>query len=293
MPRLRVLAGASLTNLKEIKANTGEGIDVSSDVFEGKVAVYIKDFVDARGTVQTSAYFEHEERKDVTWSIQFQGRFLKAYSANDILFGNVFDKPLPIPWGFSTILGFMKYVDPTLEQDLQSQSMPWALSPLISTMTYLAHSTASDSQESTSFPPKSPIRDDTSTLPFQGSVRPPELPADTPGTADERRAFFKIVEHRELVTFGPNDLIIADFCYNFLLFSPCGVQLKLPGGFSLDMMRFWDGRPVNFVCGARRSQDSPDQSPLGEVFFCLAIEVLRDDKEDEEEDEAALTDDVD
>lgn len=36
------------------------------------------------------------------------GRFLQEHNADDILFGNVFDKPLPIPWGFSTILGFMQ-----------------------------------------------------------------------------------------------------------------------------------------------------------------------------------------
>ena len=131
MPRLRILAGPSPSNLKEIHANTGEGVDVSSSAFEGKVAVYIKDFADPSGKVSDSAYFQREGRKDVTWSIQFQGeyaslavaraetdvrrwslngagRFLQTHSANDILFGNVFDHPLPIPWGFSTILGFMQ-----------------------------------------------------------------------------------------------------------------------------------------------------------------------------------------
>lgn len=127
MPRLRILAGPSLSNLKEIQANTAKGVDVSSTAFEGQVAVYIKGFADPSGEVQNSAYFETAQRKDVTWSIQFQGaravklsvnsclnisgpsgRFLKPHSADDILFGNIFDRPLPIPWGFSTILGFMK-----------------------------------------------------------------------------------------------------------------------------------------------------------------------------------------
>ena len=73
MPRLRVLAGPSMDNLKEIPANTGQGVDVSSDAFEGQVAVYIKDFADPSGKVQNSAYFDLEARKDVTWSIQVQG----------------------------------------------------------------------------------------------------------------------------------------------------------------------------------------------------------------------------
>lgn len=39
------------------------------------------------------------------------GRFLQEYSADDVLFGNVFDRPLPIPWGFSAITGFMQCVE--------------------------------------------------------------------------------------------------------------------------------------------------------------------------------------
>jgi hypothetical protein len=79
MPRLRILAGPSSTSLKEIAANTEQGVDVSSAGFEGKVAVYIKDYADPNGQVQSSAYFEHEERRDVTWSIQFQGASDKPF----------------------------------------------------------------------------------------------------------------------------------------------------------------------------------------------------------------------
>ncbi len=38
------------------------------------------------------------------------GRFLKEYSADELLFGNVFDRSLKLPWGFSAALKFMKYV---------------------------------------------------------------------------------------------------------------------------------------------------------------------------------------
>ena len=51
------------------------------------------------------------------------------------------------------------------------------------------------------------------------------------------------------------------------------------------MMRFWDGRPVNFVCGARSPNNDHSEPPLGEVFFCLAIEVLQDVEEESEGDE--------
>lgn len=83
MPRLRILAGPSTDKLTEIHANTGQGVDVSSSAFEGKIAVYLKGFADTHGEVRDSAYFKQDERKDVTWSIQFQGK--PAYSGVPVL----------------------------------------------------------------------------------------------------------------------------------------------------------------------------------------------------------------
>ena len=131
MPHLRVVAGPSLDSLVPISVNTGRAHDVSSPLFVGKIAAYIKDFPDENGNVLSSEYFERPERKGVTWSIQVQGafsrttplrttpphplrvgRFLDNHCADDILFGNVFDRPLKLPWGFGAVLKFMKYVPP-------------------------------------------------------------------------------------------------------------------------------------------------------------------------------------
>ena len=38
------------------------------------------------------------------------GRFLDTHCADDILFGNIFDRPLKLPWGFGAVLKFMRYV---------------------------------------------------------------------------------------------------------------------------------------------------------------------------------------
>lgn len=127
MPRLRVVAGPSLDALEPISVNTGQAHDVSSSLFEGKILAYIKDFPDDAGNVQSSEYFERPERKGVTWSIQVQGmwlarcpmlvesdssagRFLNEVSANDVLFGNTFSRPLTLPWGVGAAFKFMKYV---------------------------------------------------------------------------------------------------------------------------------------------------------------------------------------
>jgi hypothetical protein len=77
MPRLRIFAGPSLTDLKPINVNTGETVHVKNDAYEGDIAVYIKNFDigDTDGHAMDSAYFEEREKagKSVTWSIQSQG----------------------------------------------------------------------------------------------------------------------------------------------------------------------------------------------------------------------------
>ncbi|KAL0960212.1 hypothetical protein HGRIS_011846 [Hohenbuehelia grisea] len=124
MTRLRVLAGPSPESLVPIThlVNTSMPHLISSDVFEGRIVVGIKN-LNGQGN-GSSGYFDRNDRRDVTWSIQMQGRFLVPYSADDILFGNTFDKPLGLPWGSSAALKFMQYIDPTLEHDLTSGTHP-------------------------------------------------------------------------------------------------------------------------------------------------------------------------
>ena len=38
------------------------------------------------------------------------GRFLRPTSADDVIFGNTFDRPLKLPWGSSAAFKFMQYV---------------------------------------------------------------------------------------------------------------------------------------------------------------------------------------
>jgi hypothetical protein len=46
---------------------------------------------------------------NIIWCMS-TGRFLQHYSADEILFGNTFDKPLKLPWGSGAALKFMQYV---------------------------------------------------------------------------------------------------------------------------------------------------------------------------------------
>lgn len=135
MPRLRAVAGPSLNELVPISVNSDVSHNIVSDAFEGQVLTYIKGFTDGEGTVLESEYFHREDRKGITWSIQVQGtlldrdplfpvapsrllvltcdvassgRFLRPISADDVLFGNTFDRPLKLPWGSGAALKFMQ-----------------------------------------------------------------------------------------------------------------------------------------------------------------------------------------
>ncbi|VDC02647.1 unnamed protein product [Peniophora sp. CBMAI 1063] len=328
MPRLRVVAGPSLDALVPISVNTGKAHDVSSPLFKGKIAAYIKDFPDENGNVLSSEYFERPERKGVTWSIQVQGRFLNEVSANDVLFGNTFSRPLTLPWGVGAAFKFMKYVDPTLEHDLGSKTKPWALSPLLSTMPYLVHSRDGGpnfpstnrtsigddvTQLALSSPPSSPASSRSSSslssMSSDGSERdvsPVEkvagvkakktkrswssrssrsgseegssagVAAKIPaGNTRARRTYFADEKHRKEVMLGPEDTITTDFAYGFLTFVPTPA-LNLPGGISFDLMRYWDGQPVRFMC-CERKREGQGSEPWGRVFWCVAIELVQDD----------------
>jgi len=145
MSRLSVLAGPSLDALVPISVNSGIPHNIVSDAFEGQILAFVKGFTDEEGNVLQSEYFQREDRRGITWSIQTQGRFLRPISADDVLFGNTFDRPLKLPWGSGAALKFMHFIDPTLEHDLASSTKPWALSPLISTMPHFAHGRVSSS----------------------------------------------------------------------------------------------------------------------------------------------------
>lgn len=129
---LRVLAGPSPYSLADIsdKVNTDQVHRIVSDVFEGDLCLQIKRFP-AHHRTTTSDYFERQDRRGITWSIQVQGsflptpgvetgtdkthyrrsgRFLQPQSADDILFGNIFERPLTLPWGSSAAFQFMKWV---------------------------------------------------------------------------------------------------------------------------------------------------------------------------------------
>ncbi|KAJ7782800.1 DUF1769-domain-containing protein [Mycena metata] len=169
MPKLRVLAGPTPHTLTPYYLAVVVHINFNQE--DPSLA-----------TPEEAEYFGRDDRSGVTWSIQVQGRFLAPRSADDILFGNIFERPLKLPWGTGAALKFMKYIDPTLSHDLTctATQKPWALSPLVATMPYLKHTRLASSpscnqpngvctspcshSDTPPFPPPKSVTDDTSLL---------------------------------------------------------------------------------------------------------------------------------
>jgi hypothetical protein len=87
---------------------------------------------------------------------------------------------------------------------------------------------------------------------------------------------------------GKQDILTMDFCYGFLEFNP-NLALRLPGGVSFDLMKYWDGQPVRFVCCERKSKlengthTSSSEDPWGQMFWCVQIELEESESESESE----------
>ncbi|KAJ1311413.1 hypothetical protein OPQ81_009903 [Rhizoctonia solani] len=254
-PSLKIYLGPNIDELREISFNDSSSHTVQSQLFDGVVSVHLKGEFDDNSSGKNT-YFNDDSRARCTWSIGIQGRFLREINGNDILFGNVFDKPLKLPWGFGTALSLAQYVDPTLEHDLYGEK-PWALSPLLSTMPYL---------QRIELDPAAPVPTDLPAPITNEQSRPPLVPAlESESTPAARRKYFTDESHRREVKFTPRDLIQADFVHGYLQLP--SLAINLPGGVHIDLMYYYDGRPVHFVCKKRGTE---------EVFFVVSFTIIKD-----------------
>lgn len=97
-PRILVKAGSSLTQLTTLKVNEdAHALHVSGPHFEGNLVVRMASYLGPTGAEgprePESGYFGLREG-GMTWSIGIEGRFLGEIDADDVLFGNVWDKPI-------------------------------------------------------------------------------------------------------------------------------------------------------------------------------------------------------
>lgn len=164
--------------------------------------------------------------------MQLQGRFLKDFSGDDVVFGNTFDKPIRdyLPYGTSAALKAVNWIDPSLEQDIYADK-PWAWSPLIATMNVVRLSKSEGKLPAWSS--KQPEEDVSHGL-TEGDH------GNLIGNAGARRKYFNNAAHRKEVKLGPDTIIDADFSNGFLNFET--LSLKLAAGLEFPLASYWDGQ---------------------------------------------------
>ncbi|GAA5939255.1 hypothetical protein JCM1841_002934 [Sporobolomyces salmonicolor] len=262
-PRILCKAGPSLSSLQPVAVNES-ALPISSDVWEGSVSVRLKDYRGPKGHDGRKQPKEPFEKQGDTWSIAFEGRWKQDTDVDEILFGNVWQKPIRdyLPYGTSAALRFVRYVDPSLSCDLYADK-PWALSPLFATLQSLSAQKVPADAPLPAFTPSSFPEDLTPLL-----AGDPAAAAALHGAAPaQRRAHFADEAHRRgLAPLARDVLLRGDFSHGFLDFAT--LALALPGGLSFSLAKYWNGEPVVFSCQRRRD---------GETFFVVTFELLDDE----------------
>ncbi|KAK9453473.1 hypothetical protein V1511DRAFT_512770 [Dipodascopsis uninucleata] len=256
--RLRVSATPSYDrsqNVQIVKVNTDQITLIETEHAVIKVSVKIRDF---RGlplnSPESCRYFEYEEHQHDLFSISFSILFKQDTSFDDVLFGNDFDKPIRecLPYGFSVAYKIFNYaIDPSAEGDLYADK-PYLYGYAVSSINILS------TKSKTPFL----VEDTESIKPESGG-----LDSKLPYTSALRRKFFLDEENRKMYMFK------ADREYYFDFFNPyldmTNFVLKLPG-YSLDVLRYWDGQPLRYVMKSKTSEI---------VYFTLLFELINDDTE--------------
>jgi hypothetical protein len=139
--RVKAGAGSDPSTFQTINVNDENNpILIDSEHFTGYIIVRMLNFngitPDNTPPIQNpaSSYFVGRHRR---YSIVFQGRFKKAWSGDEIIFGIDSDTPLRTPPGISMALKIAQWLDPALDADLSSNT-PWVYSPFVSAMNALA-----------------------------------------------------------------------------------------------------------------------------------------------------------
>jgi hypothetical protein len=111
-PSLRVLVSTSSAYppTVPISVNSPTPTPIDTGSFSGEISVWVKDFHGDNVGGDGSPYFG--KRSTMTYAIVVRGKFLDDVTADEVVFGNVFEKPIrdSLPWGTAVALKFMKYV---------------------------------------------------------------------------------------------------------------------------------------------------------------------------------------
>jgi hypothetical protein len=125
-------AGTTYPPVEPVPVNSSKPNKVKNEHFEGEISLWIKNYNGLKNKGEEDEYFSQPGREGNTYAIvvkgkqaiapyipikltrltilTFLGKYLDAISADDLLFGNVFEKPIraSLPWGTSIAMKFIK-----------------------------------------------------------------------------------------------------------------------------------------------------------------------------------------
>lgn len=87
-PRILCRAGASRSSMSAVAVNSGEAVHISTDEFEGSIAVRIKDYLGPKSREGPRNPVHGFSEAADTWSVQIQGRFKKEGVTADEVVSN-------------------------------------------------------------------------------------------------------------------------------------------------------------------------------------------------------------
>ncbi|WVQ99751.1 hypothetical protein IAU59_006893 [Kwoniella sp. CBS 9459] len=275
-PRLRVLipskGGKGYPPTAPCPVNSAEPTPLVTDGFEGSIWVFVRGYNGDNKAGDGEGYFK--EREGISYGIVVKGKFKQEFNADDVLFGNVFEKPIRdnLPWGTSIATKFMYFVDPTVEADIYADK-PWALSPALATMSHLSLS-SSTSSASTDDKVGHVTEDTGEWLEDNGGDSLSYSDTDEKAQVSARRKWLAKKDNRRQILVPKDTVVGMEFCNGLLDFNTLSAQLPPPFSLSIPLLKYWDGQPVTYVC-----QDRPPagQSPVGNstsVHFSVAFEIV-------------------
>lgn len=83
-PRIICKAGPNLSSLKPLTVN-GDALSISTDHFEGAVAVRIQDYSGPSGQQNKSTPESEFSQQGDTWSVQLEGRFKEEVEVDEVV----------------------------------------------------------------------------------------------------------------------------------------------------------------------------------------------------------------
>ncbi|CAG8543961.1 1964_t:CDS:2 [Acaulospora morrowiae] len=264
MLKLRVSVGSSYdpsTYTIISPNNDADPLFLDTPNFTGRICVRIRDFLGITPPnttkISTSPYFEGNKDK---YSIQVQGKFKGKWTANDIFFGNDFDRKIKLPRISWLGLKILKWIDPCLETDPYCDK-PWAYSPLFFTVNTLCVEHRDQEDELPPWPSSDGRHIG------ESAIYDPDLKLPLFSDTSSRKKYFTTEDNRKRFGITEEQIWNFDFSNPYVDFN--NISVKLPG-LQLGILQYWDGQPFRYVC---KSRDSTI------VFFIVIFELVETNEE--------------